>query len=96
MQKTPVKILGAGLCGSLLSIILARRGYPVVIYEARSDPRDLSQAAGRSINLAMSSRGIKALKYAGIFDQVEPLLMPMTALILTHWEIIRWIFHLKY
>ena len=78
MKKTPVKILGAGLCGSLLSIILARRGYPVVIYEARSDPRDLSQAAGRSINLAMSSRGIKALKYAGIFDQVEPLLMPMT------------------
>ena len=78
MEKTPVKILGAGLCGSLLSIILARRGYPVVIYETRSDPRNLSQAAGKSINLAMSSRGIKALKYAGIFEQVEPLLMPMT------------------
>ena len=77
MEKTPVKILGAGLCGSLLSIILARRGYPVIIYEARSDPRDLSQTAGKSINLAMSSRGIKALKYAGIFEQVEPLLMPM-------------------
>jgi kynurenine 3-monooxygenase len=78
MKKTPVKILGAGLCGSLLSIILAKRGYPVIIYEARSDPRYLSQAAGKSINLAMSSRGIRALKYAGVFEQVEPLLMPMT------------------
>lgn len=78
MSSVPIKILGSGLCGSLLSIILAKRGYAVEVYEARQDPRKLSQAAGRSINLAMSSRGINALKYAGIFDQVKPLLIPMT------------------
>ena len=70
MSSASIKILGSGLCGSLLSIILAKRGYAVEIYESRSDPRKLSQAAGRSINLAMSSRGINALKYAGIFDQI--------------------------
>jgi kynurenine 3-monooxygenase len=78
MSSASIKILGSGLCGSLLSIILAKRGYAVEIYESRSDPRKLSQAAGRSINLAMSSRGINALKYAGIFDQIKPLLIPMT------------------
>ena len=55
MSSVPIKILGSGLCGSLLSIILAKRGYAVEVYEARQDPRKLSQAAGRSINLAKLS-----------------------------------------
>ena len=77
MKKTTVTILGAGLAGSLLSVMLSRQGFPVVIFEARKDPRDSNLSPGRSINLAMSSRGINALKYAGVFDQIEPLLMPM-------------------
>ena len=75
--KVHINILGAGLCGSLLAIMLAKRGYPVTIREMRSDPRKAKLAAGRSINLALSARGIRGLKHAGIFDKIEPLLMPM-------------------
>ncbi len=77
MAKRDVNILGAGLCGSLLSIMIARHGYPVTIREMRPDPRSSQQAAGRSINLALSARGIRGLKHAGVFADVEPLLMPM-------------------
>lgn len=70
-------ILGAGLCGSLLSIVLARRGMKVTVIERRSDPRTTEAIGGRSINLAMSARGIRALRYAGVFDTIEPLLIPM-------------------
>lgn len=72
-----MNIFGAGLCGSLLAIILSRHGYPVTVREARPDPRTAILAAGRSINLALSSRGIRGLKQAGVFEKVEPLLMPM-------------------
>ena len=72
-----MNIFGAGLCGSLLAITLSRHGYPVTIREARPDPRTAIQAAGRSINLALSSRGIRGLQQAGVFSRVEPLLMPM-------------------
>ena len=72
-----MNIFGAGLCGSLLAITLSRHGYPVTIREARPDPRTATQAAGRSINLALSSRGIRGLQQAGVFSRVEPLLMPM-------------------
>ena len=60
--KDAINILGAGLCGSLLAIMLARRGFPVTVRELRSDPRATEVAAGRSINLAMSARGIRGLK----------------------------------
>jgi len=76
-DRETINILGAGLCGSLLAILLARRGFPVTVRELRADPRTTEQAAGRSINLALSARGIRALKHAGIFDKVEPLLLPM-------------------
>ncbi len=72
-----INVFGAGLCGSLLSIMLARHGYPVTIRELRADPRGAEHVAGRSINLALSSRGIRGLKRAGVFAQVEELLMPM-------------------
>ena len=72
-----VTIVGAGLCGSLLSVILKKRGFGVRVLERRVDPRAAEVEAGRSINLAMSSRGIKALKRAGVFAEVEPLLLPM-------------------
>lgn len=77
MKDASVNIVGAGLCGSLLSIILARRGVDVTVYESRPDPRGTEADAGRSINLAMSSRGIRALRHAGILPKVEPLLVPM-------------------
>lgn len=77
MNKAKINILGAGLCGSLLSIMLARQGFPVTIRELRPDPRKARQVAGRSINLALSARGMRGLRHAGIFDKVEPLLMPM-------------------
>lgn len=70
-------IVGAGLAGSLLSIYLARRGFRVVIYEKRADMRTEEMSAGRSINLALSHRGIKALRKAGIADQILQEVIPM-------------------
>ncbi len=72
-----LNILGAGLCGSLLAIMMARRGYSVCVRELRSDPRRTQVAAGRSINLALSARGIRGLKQAGVYAGVEALLLPM-------------------
>jgi kynurenine 3-monooxygenase len=72
-----VTILGAGLVGSLLAIILRRRGYPVTIFERRPDMRSTAIGAGRSINLAMSARGWHALELAGLKDAMEPLAIPM-------------------
>ena len=61
-----VLIVGAGLAGSLLAVYLARAGWKIEIVERRSDPRAKRFAAGRSINLAISARGIKALQRAGL------------------------------
>ena len=72
-----VNVIGAGQCGTLLSIMLARQGFSVDLYERYEDPRVYDAEAGRSINLALAARGINALKQAGIFELVEPLLVPM-------------------
>jgi kynurenine 3-monooxygenase len=72
-----VTILGAGLVGSLLAIILRKRGYEVVLYERRPDMRLASMSAGKSINLAMSARGWKALELAGLKEDIESLAIPM-------------------
>ena len=60
-----VGIAGAGLAGPLLAVFLSRRGHDVTLYERRADPRSAG-AAGRSINLAMSARGIDALERVGL------------------------------
>ena len=70
-------IIGSGLAGPLLAIYLSQRGYPVQLYEKRPDLRVENIPVGRSINLALSHRGIKAIKSADIFDKIEPLLIPM-------------------
>jgi len=72
-----VTILGAGLVGSLLAIILRKRGYEVTLYERRPDMRSASISAGKSINLATSARGWKALELAGLKSEMESLAIPM-------------------
>lgn len=76
-KKDNILIIGAGLCGSLLALRLAQRGYTVNVYESRPDLRTTDISAGRSINLALSDRGLKALRLAGIEDKVKPLCIPM-------------------
>lgn len=63
-------IIGAGLAGSLLALLLARRGWGVDVYEKRPDPRRQAYAGGRSINLALAERGLHALQLAGLQDVV--------------------------
>jgi len=72
-----IRIVGAGPTGTLLAILLARRGQQVELYEARPDLRQLPVGSGRSINLALADRGIHALKEAGVFDALGSALLPM-------------------
>ena len=59
-----ITIVGAGLAGSLLGLILQRRGYTVTMYERYNDVRQIP-SAGRSINLVLTSRGLRAMKLLG-------------------------------
>ncbi len=77
MSRSKVIIIGAGLAGSLLSIYLAKRGMNVTVFEARSDMRKAGTAAGRSINLALSDRGIAALREVGIDEYMLAEAVPM-------------------
>ena len=72
-----ITIIGAGLVGSLKAIYLAKRGYSVDVYEKLPDIRKEKIPAGRSINLAMANRGLRALEGVGVKHLVEPLLIPM-------------------
>ncbi len=72
-----VAIVGAGLAGSLLGCYLARRGLSVTLYERRPDPRTGQPERGRSINLAISERGLDALRRIGLVDQVMADALPM-------------------
>jgi kynurenine 3-monooxygenase len=77
MKDEPVTLIGAGLAGCLLGILLAQRGHRVRIFERLPDMRRTAIPAGRSINLALAARGIRALELAGVMEQVLPLLIPM-------------------
>lgn len=77
MSKKETIIVGAGLVGSLLSIYLSKRGYKVKIFERRADMRKEKMSAGRSINLALSDRGIKALEEVGIMEEIKKIAIPM-------------------
>ncbi|HEY2846490.1 MAG TPA: NAD(P)/FAD-dependent oxidoreductase, partial [Pyrinomonadaceae bacterium] len=72
-----VSIIGAGLAGSLLAIYLAKRGIEVDVYEARGDMRLEGVAGGRSINLALSDRGIAALREVGMDEYMLAEAVPM-------------------
>ena len=69
-SETSITIVGAGLSGSLLACFLGRRGYRVAVYERRPDPRTRGFIGGRSINLALSARGIDALERVGLAEEV--------------------------
>ena len=70
-------LIGSGLAGGLLAAYLGRRGYDVDLYERRADPREGNIVGGRSINLAVSTRGIHALEQLGIADEVLQHAIPM-------------------
>lgn len=76
-EKQTIHIAGAGLCGSLLALRMAQRGYQVKLFEKRPDLRTVTLDAGRSINLALSPRGLRALSRAGLDDDVKALCIPM-------------------
>lgn len=77
-QTEFITLIGAGLVGSLMSIYLGQRGYKVNVYDKLPDIRKTSIPAGRSINLALANRGIRALQQVGIMEKVQRLLIPMT------------------
>jgi len=72
-----VTLIGAGLNGPLLAMGLLRRGFNVEIYERRPDMRTVPVSAGRSINLALSTRGIHALSEAGLWKGMQEIIIPM-------------------
>jgi kynurenine 3-monooxygenase len=77
MDNNKITLIGAGLSGPLMATYLTHHGYNVDIYEKRSDMRIHNLPAGRSINLALSIRGIRALKEVGVYEEIKPLMIPM-------------------
>ena len=76
-MKKHITIIGAGLVGSLLSIYLSKRGYKVKVFERRGDMRQKKLSAGRSINLALSDRGLLALEKVGLANAIKEISIPM-------------------
>ena len=76
-MKKDITIVGAGLVGSLLSIYLAKRGHKIKIFERRADMRKAKAGAGRSINLALSDRGLLALEKVGLSEEIKKISIPM-------------------
>ncbi len=76
-KEKNIAIIGAGLVGSLLSIYLAKRGYKITVFERRADMRKSAMDGGRSINLALSNRGIRALEEIGLADVIKQTAVPM-------------------
>ncbi|MBS1506136.1 MAG: FAD-dependent monooxygenase [Bacteroidetes bacterium] len=76
-KKQHIAIAGGGLVGSLLSIYLAQRGHRVSVFERRADMRKQQTDGGRSINLALSNRGIRALDEVGLSAEIKKAAIPM-------------------
>ena len=69
-MNNTINIIGSGLSGPLLATMLAKKHNCYInMYERSSDCRESKIYSGRSINLALSERGINALKYVGVFDE---------------------------
>lgn len=76
-DRGPVTVVGAGPAGAMLALYLARQGHDVSLFESRPDLRRVDVAAGRSINLALATRGIVELEALGLLDQVHAITVPM-------------------
>lgn len=76
-RNEKIAVVGAGLCGTLMAIRLAEYGYQVDLYERRPDLRKEEMDAGRSINLALSHRGLGALDMIGMRETVSEQIIPM-------------------
>ena len=76
-MRTPIVVAGAGLAGALFATYLGRRGHEVTVYESRPDLRTTDIDAGRSINLALATRGIVPLIDIGVIDRVDAITIPM-------------------
>jgi kynurenine 3-monooxygenase len=77
VEQQDFSVIGAGLAGSLMAIFLGRAGHRVRLYERRADPRTAGAEGGRSINLAISTRGLHALEQVGLKDKVLSGAVPM-------------------
>src|ERR1700676_448821 len=77
MTTKTIHVVGGGLVGTLATIFLAQKGLKVALHERRPDMRRVDIPAGRSINLAVTSRGLKALEEVGLKDQILALAIPM-------------------
>ncbi len=77
MSNKTATIVGAGLVGSLWAVYLSKAGYKVTIVERRPDIRKADISAGKSINLALSTRGWKALDTVGVGDEIRKMAIPM-------------------
>lgn len=77
LGEKSIVISGAGLAGSLLACHLRQKGLNVHVIERRDDPRLETRQAGRSINLALSERGINAIRDVGILNEVLDITIPM-------------------
>ena len=76
-MRAPVVVAGAGPAGALLAAYLGRRGHEVTVYESRPDLRTTDVGAGRSINLALATRGIVCLIDVGVIERVDDITIPM-------------------
>jgi kynurenine 3-monooxygenase len=76
-NKEHAVVVGGGLVGSLLAVLLAKRGQSVSVFERRPDIRQKEIQGGRSINLALSDRGWKALRLADMEDAIRSIAIPM-------------------
>lgn len=76
-KSKDVTLIGSGLTGPLLATLLVQRGFSVQLYERRADMRRVEISAGRSINLALSTRGIHALGQAGLWEVIRKIMIPM-------------------
>jgi kynurenine 3-monooxygenase len=72
-----VTLIGGGLAGSVMAVYLAQRGMKVDLFERRPDMRSEEIPAGRSINLALSTRGLRALEKIGLKETILSEAIPM-------------------
>lgn len=76
-SNEPIILLGSGLSGSLMAVYLAQKGFQVELYERRPDMRKTDISAGKSINLAISVRGLSALAEVGLKEEIHQICIPM-------------------